>query len=1036
MLDHLLGRPSTKLKRFQIFSVILFWLWFLATGTRDGPNPLIRKINAKLKRFSPWQIVVFSSVGIYTIRHLDSLLGFGAPEPLARMYSRNFYRTTWLVTALDAGFATAMNIQPKWLRDIMSMIFSAYYIVYANEADEKLRKYRAFCTVEMMRTTWEKTTNPYVRFVTWFHRPSLPIARPLLIPRPQVGAHHTRPSKAWLFYAKSERQLRMEEELVVDFCGGGYICMNPQHHEERLRQLAKHMQKPVLAVDYCKAPEYPYPFALEECFDLYRTLHETAGKVIGMSGSPNFRILLTGDSAGGNLATGVVLKIIQYPQPRIQLAYSALTSRGSADAKAPPPLPKPIGMVLSYPSLNFGFSSWMKPEHLRLLRQQSEVNLDNLAQHQSDLAASASSSSLRSSRRRSAASLANVVNTSERKRTEAKRARSKERAKDPRSYQSLTRTAELHLDERARYAEVDPTSDDNDSSTSPESTYDRIWAEHALTPSWEKSGLPWGQVAQQARLDDIADLEEKRAQARFEKEQKALQEAAEAADSRNKDQKRAPFNTRLTVTSMAGYFQDRIITQGMLRAMAILYIGPKRQPDLDHDYYLSPVVAPAHLLAEFPPVLFICGEKDPLCDDTVIMAGRIREAKLAKKADLERRRAMASARFGEGLRTTPISAHSKLPLDPIEQESPEDWVQMRIIEGWSHGFLQMSSLMPEAKQVIGFLGTWMSLVFEEFRDKLDEEREAQEAQARRQVLESRSKALAEASAATNIPHAPSQSRNGAHVGSPLSKTRATMGDTNIAPSSAGHGAGPSTAEETAPQAVQEHDADDEGGDADGDDDEDDGPIMVIPKKHRQSSNRLSSPNLPSPQQTTSSSPSKGTNGAGSTHATALPSQLESLRAELRDTRSHSDSETAALPRKASLSKPGRADSETNLVQDAASRSGFPGSVTGGVRRSSKNGPSHIDEKYRSMLVEEASLLSRRRDDVLYGLENNAIMFHSDDEDDHHTQGSSTVDDSQRGGRMAAMTSSKVVEHERPASRDGETSIDDDTVTTTSVASAA
>ncbi len=40
---------------------------------------------------------------------------------------------------------------------------------------------------------------------------------------------------------------------------------------------------------------------------------------------------------------------------------------------------------------------------------------------------------------------------------------------------------------------------------------------------------------------------------------------------------------------------------------------------------------------------------------------------------------------------------------------------MRIIEGWSHGFLQMSALMPEAKQVIGFLGTWMSLVFEEYR---------------------------------------------------------------------------------------------------------------------------------------------------------------------------------------------------------------------------------------------------------------------------------------------------------------------------------
>ncbi|KAJ1024510.1 hypothetical protein NDA13_004441 [Ustilago tritici] len=964
MIDHLLGRPSTKLKRIETFSVILFWLTYLLSGNASGPTPFIRRLNARLKKFSPWQILVFSSVSIYTIRHLDSLLRFGAPEPLARMYSRNFYRTTWLMTALDAGFASAMNVKPKWLRDIMSMVFSVYYMVYANEADEKLRKYRAFCTVEMMRTTWEKTTNPYIRAVTWFHRASLPIARPLLIPRPEIGAHHTRPSKAWLFYAKSERQLRMEEELVLDFCGGGYICMDPRHHEERLRQLAKQMQKPVLCVDYCKAPEYPYPFALEECFDLYRTLHETAGKVIGMSGSPNFRIILTGDSAGGNLATGVALKVIQYPQARIQLAYQSLTSRASKDARSPPPLPKPIGMVLSYPSLNFGFSSWMKPEHLRLLRQQSEVNLDNLAQHQSDLshsssngdgiAASGSSTSINSlcsARRRSAANLANSA--ADRKRAEAKRARSKER-KDPRSYQSLTQTAELHLDERARYAEVDPTSDENGngSSSPPDpygATYDRIWAENALTPSWEKGGLPWGQVAHQAVLDEIADRQEKRAQAAFEREQKVLQQAAAEADIRNKDQKRAPFNTRLTVTSMAGYFQDRIITQGMLRAMAILYIGPKRQPDLDHDYFLSPVVAPAHLLAEFPPVLFICGEKDPLCDDTVIMAGRIREAKLAKKADLARRRAMASARFGEGLRTTPISgaAGTRMPVDPIENEKAEDWVQMRIIEGWSHGFLQMSSLMPEAKQVIGFLGTWMSLVFEEYRDKLDEERQRREAERVKKASE-------------NLPVL-SQGRlfglgmqQEKHVGVEKGK------DDVVA------------AEVKSQQQQEVHDADDEGeGGDDGntqqgreeeEEEEEDGPIMVIPKKTRSS-----------PPATTSA---------------PAPSQVTNLRQASDNTKSYSDTETTnssanPLPRTAQV---GREDSEANLLPlDAATRSGYPGSMTTRIApgMSPLPGGRRGSEYERSMLmVEEAKLLARRRDDVLFGLEGNvSAVYGSEDEDE-------------------------------------------------------
>jgi hypothetical protein len=31
-----------------------------------------------------------------------------------------------------------MNIKPKWLRDICSVLFSLYYFFYANEADEKV----------------------------------------------------------------------------------------------------------------------------------------------------------------------------------------------------------------------------------------------------------------------------------------------------------------------------------------------------------------------------------------------------------------------------------------------------------------------------------------------------------------------------------------------------------------------------------------------------------------------------------------------------------------------------------------------------------------------------------------------------------------------------------------------------------------------------------------------------------------------------------------------------------------------------------
>lgn len=32
-----------------------------------------------------------------------------------------------------------MSIRPKWLKDLCSILFSIYYIIYANEADEKVR---------------------------------------------------------------------------------------------------------------------------------------------------------------------------------------------------------------------------------------------------------------------------------------------------------------------------------------------------------------------------------------------------------------------------------------------------------------------------------------------------------------------------------------------------------------------------------------------------------------------------------------------------------------------------------------------------------------------------------------------------------------------------------------------------------------------------------------------------------------------------------------------------------------------------------
>jgi hypothetical protein len=159
--------------------------------------------------------------------------------------------------------------------------------------------------------------------------------------------------------------------------------------------------------------------------------------------------------------------------------------------------------------------------------------------------------------------------------------------------------------------------------------------------------------------------------------------------------------------------------------MAILYIGPRRNPDFETDYYISPVLAPAHLLAHFPPVYLICGERDPFVDDTVIFSGRVREAKRARRAEAESKTQGVSAKFGEGLRMSSTPAKTIKP-DHILRETDDDWVQMRIIEGWGHGFMQMASLMREVDSVLTEMADWID---ESFEKALETKRDIEEVAA-------------------------------------------------------------------------------------------------------------------------------------------------------------------------------------------------------------------------------------------------------------------------------------------------------------------
>jgi hypothetical protein len=61
--------------------------------------------------------------------------------------------------------------------------------------------------------------------------------------------------------------------------------MNPKCHDEYVSEWARSLHgTPIVSINYGKAPEYPYPFALEEVFDAYRSIVESNGEVLGLTG--------------------------------------------------------------------------------------------------------------------------------------------------------------------------------------------------------------------------------------------------------------------------------------------------------------------------------------------------------------------------------------------------------------------------------------------------------------------------------------------------------------------------------------------------------------------------------------------------------------------------------------------------------------------------------------------------------------------------------------------------------------------------------
>ena len=142
---------------------------------------------------------------------------------------------------------------------------------------------------------------------------------------------------------------------LVFFHGGGWVIGDLDTHDVACRKLADEGQLIVISVDYRLAPEHKFPAAVDDAIAATKWIADNA-KQLGIDAS---RLMVGGDSAGGNLAAVVAISARDGNGPRI--AGQVLIYPATDFAKTHPSHREPETSIL----LTHTVIKWFSDHYLR-----------------------------------------------------------------------------------------------------------------------------------------------------------------------------------------------------------------------------------------------------------------------------------------------------------------------------------------------------------------------------------------------------------------------------------------------------------------------------------------------------------------------------------------------------------------------------------------------------------------------------------------------------------------------------------------------
>ena len=131
--------------------------------------------------------------------------------------------------------------------------------------------------------------------------------------------------------------------VLFDFHGGGFVFGLPEMDDSFCHTISEDLGIVVISVDYRLAPEFPYPAALEDAYDVMLYVHSNPAKY----GIDPDHIAVGGHSAGANISAVIAMMLKKSMELELRcqiLDYPALDFETDADLKEtpfggiPPPL--------------------------------------------------------------------------------------------------------------------------------------------------------------------------------------------------------------------------------------------------------------------------------------------------------------------------------------------------------------------------------------------------------------------------------------------------------------------------------------------------------------------------------------------------------------------------------------------------------------------------------------------------------------------------------------------------------------------------